>query len=421
MVSLPQNCQEAAKICAKAKLPAELLRVAQTLHHAGFEVVVVGGAVRDFLLGREHGDWDLATSAMPEEVIRLFPHTIPTGLEHGTVTVVQGKGTKRIVTEVTTFRGEGIYKDGRRPSEVRFLRSLEDDLARRDFTINAFAWNPLTQVFTDCFHGLQDLREGIIRAVGDPHERFQEDGLRAMRAVRFCASLSYRLEPTTEKAVGSALHVLAKVSRERVRVELIKMLESPKPSLGLKPMVFTGMWPYVLAPLPESSDYEEAIAAVDEMRSDAILRLARLLWPLRHEREVVERVANELKLSRHEQTRLLALCHPTVAKLLEVSSPVSIRRCVSMLGRLHFEDAMELLALPPNERDKLREACAGAALAVDELAIGGKGLILQNIAQPGPALGMLLRELLAWVMEDPSRNQVETLLAHARKLKNDLK
>ncbi|MCA9714725.1 MAG: tRNA cytidylyltransferase, partial [Myxococcales bacterium] len=190
---IPETAAATCRLLEAQSLPSSLMTVARTLHDAGHEVVLVGGAVRDCLLGRARGDWDLATSATPDEVTRLFRKTIPTGVEHGTVTVVLGKGARRVVTEVTTFRGEGDYVDGRRPSEVEFLRELEADLARRDFTVNAFAWNPLTRVFTDCFDGLRDLNRGVIRAVGDPVARFGEDGLRAMRAVRFCATLGYRL------------------------------------------------------------------------------------------------------------------------------------------------------------------------------------------------------------------------------------
>jgi len=385
------------------------------LHDAGHEAVVVGGAVRDALIGRAPGDWDLATSATPAEVQGLFRRTIPTGIEHGTVTVVHGRGDERVQTEVTTFRGEGSYDDGRRPSEVRFLRELEDDLARRDFTVNAFAWNPITAVFTDCFGGLADLHAGVIRAVGDARQRFQEDGLRAMRAVRLCATLEYRLDPATQDAIGGALDILDRVSRERVHVELFKLLGSRRPSLGLAPMAESGIWARVLAPLP-AAEVEAAISAVELMRPDPVVRLARLLWPLRGERARVEAIVDGLKPSRDERARVLALTDPAIAPLGKLREPAEIRRLAAALGRKHLADATDLLAREWAQVVTIEEACRGAALAVADLAIGGKDLVAAGVAAPGPGLGKLLAALLDWVIEAPARNTAEALLERARAL-----
>ena len=413
--STPRTPEAAAAALSRALIPAALLEVAQVLHDAGHEAVVVGGAVRDALIGRVPGDWDLATSATPAEVQALFRRTIPTGIEHGTVTVVHGRGEERVHTEVTTFRGEGSYDDGRRPSEVRFLRELEDDLARRDFTVNAFAWNPITRVFTDCFAGLTDLYTGVIRAVGDARERFQEDGLRAMRAVRLCAALEYRLEPATQAAIGGALDILDRVSRERVHVELFKLLATRRPSLGLAPMAETGMWARVLAPLPDH-EVDAAISAVELMRPDPVVRLARLLWPLRGERARIEAIVDGLKPSRDERSRILALTDPAVAPLGKLRDPVAIRRLAAALGRRHLADATDLLARDWAQVVTIEEACRGAALAVADLAIGGKELVAAGVAAPCPALGKLLAALLDWALDEPERNAAATLLAHARNL-----
>src|SRR3954447_5109551 len=191
----------------------------QALAAAGHQAVAVGGAVRDAILGRAPGDWDIATSARPEQVIALFPHTVPTGLQHGTVTVVTGRGASSHV-EVTTFRGEGAYTDARRPDHVTFGVPLVDDLARRDLRVNAIAYDPQTDALIDPYGGQTDIAERRLRAVGptgrvydDAVARFTEDGLRVMRAVRFAAALEFELDPDTERGIGPALPSLAKVSK----------------------------------------------------------------------------------------------------------------------------------------------------------------------------------------------------------------
>lgn len=412
-LAMPRTSEAAAAVLAQATIPSALLEVAQALHAAGHEAVLVGGAVRDALLGRRHGDWDLASSATPAEVQALFRKTIPTGIDHGTVTVIHGRGDERLQIEVTTFRGEGVYADGRRPSEVRFLRALPDDLARRDFTINAFAWNPITRVFTDCFDGLADLARGVLRAVGDPAARFQEDGLRAMRAVRLCATLEMRLDPATADAIGGALPVLDLVSRERVHVELFKLLAARRPSLGLEPMAATGIWARVLAPISEA-EVHAAISAVELMRPDPVVRLARLLWPLRDDRRRISAIVDGLKPSRDERVRVLALTEPAIAALGRERDPLVIRRTAAALGRRHLADATDLLAREWAQLVTIEEACRGAALAVGELAVGGKDLVAAGLAVPGPELGKTLSALLDWALEVPGRNTAEELLARAR-------
>ncbi|MFO7566644.1 MAG: hypothetical protein R6X02_28635 [Enhygromyxa sp.] len=415
--SLPAPCdeQQARERLLSVHIPAAIMSVLETLDRAGYHGVVVGGAVRDALLGEPGGDWDVATDATPEEVVGLFRKTIPTGIEHGTVTVMTGRGDDRHAVEVTTFRGEGEYRDGRRPSEVRFLRELTQDLARRDLTINAFAWDPVNAVFTDAFGGLADLRAGLIRAVGDPAKRFAEDGLRTMRAVRFAATMGFTLAPETEAAISGALGVFDKVSRERVRVELVKLLTSARPSLGLVPMARTGLWDRVLAPLADPVR-AETIAAVDRLPARPMLRLARLLWPVRHERAELEGLLDRLKLSREERARVLRLNDLLVDELAEAASQddaACVRKIVAALERPYLEDALDLLELDADARARIDAALLGAALTGKELAIKGRDLIKAKIATPGKQLGELLEGLLDWVLEDPRRNTAEQLLAEA--------
>lgn len=414
----PRDGEEARQRLLAAPIPRPILAVLETLDRAGYHGVVVGGAVRDALLGETGGDWDVASNATPQEVIALFPKTIPTGIEHGTVTVMTGRGDDRHAVELTTFRGEGEYHDGRRPSEVRFLRELTDDLARRDLTINAFAWDPVNAVFTDAFGGLEDLRAGLIRAVGDAAVRFAEDGLRTMRAVRFAACMGFTLAPETEAAIAGALPVFDKVSRERVRVELVKLLAASRPSLGLVPMARTGLWDRVLAPLVDPVR-SESIAAVDRLPRREMLRLARLLWPVRHERAQLEHTLDQLKLSREERARVLRLTDLAVdelheaALLTDASAGVCVRRVVAELERGYLEDAIDLLELDAESRTRIDVALSGAALTGKELAIKGRDLIEAKLATPGKQLGELLDGLLEWVIEDPSRNTPEQLHAEA--------
>jgi tRNA nucleotidyltransferase (CCA-adding enzyme) len=399
-----------------ADVPPAVIEVARTIQAAGEQAVLVGGAVRDVLMGLPHEDWDLATSATPAQVQAMFRRTIPTGIDHGTVTVlVRGTGEGgRVPVEVTTFRGEGDYLDGRRPSSVEFHRDLVEDLARRDFTVNAFAWDPVREVWSDPFDGLLDLQRRLIRAVGDPAARFVEDGLRTMRAVRFCATREFGLDPATRDAIAPALPVLAKVSRERVMVELAKLLEARKPSLGLLPMAETGMWPHVL-PEVEPDARAEAIAAVDRLPPRLPVRLARLLLPLGQAGRTlaVESGLDALKPSRELRTRVLAIVSSAAEALATATDPTAIRRAAAALGRSFVDDAMLV-----RERDATAAHAAidDVPLTTKELAIKGGDLIAAGLLRPGPAVSETMEALLAWTVEDPSRNTPDALLAHARAL-----
>ena len=198
--------------------------IMETLKAAGFEAFAVGGCVRDSILGREPQDWDITTSARPEQVKALFPRTIDTGLQHGTVTVMQN----REGFEVTTYRIDGEYEDGRHPKEVVFTPNLEEDLKRRDFTINAMAYNR-ERGLVDLFGGMEDIKAGVIRCVGEPEERFGEDALRMLRAVRFSAQLGYSIDETTGEGIRKLAGTLVQVSAERIQAELVKMMLSPHP------------------------------------------------------------------------------------------------------------------------------------------------------------------------------------------------
>ena len=265
-----------------AAVPPHVRAVCATLAAAGYEAVTVGGAVRDAILGRAPGDWDVATSAPPDRVIALFPRTVPTGLQHGTVTVVTGRGVDSHV-EVTTFRGEGAYTDARRPDHVRFGVPLVEDLARRDLRVNAMAYDPGDDRLIDPYEGRRDLADGVLRAVGptgdvyaDAVARFTEDGLRVMRAVRFAAALELPLDPETERGIAPALPSLAKVSRERVSDELRKILATREPSRALAIAERTGILAQILPELVAGFDAWAAPAGPDGRAAVVARWLARV-------------------------------------------------------------------------------------------------------------------------------------------------
>ncbi|HET9594411.1 MAG TPA: tRNA cytidylyltransferase, partial [Anaeromyxobacteraceae bacterium] len=266
---------------ARAQFAPALLDVLRTLDEAGHRSWLVGGMVRDLLLGRrgtDVADLDVATPARPADVSRLFPKVIPTGIEHGTVTVL----SRGVPIEVTTFRGEGPYLDGRRPSSVSFLDDVDGDLARRDFTVNAIAYDPVERRIRDPFQGQRDLRRGVLRAVGDAAARFAEDGLRPLRAVRFAAQLGFRVEPATARAIPPALPVVARVSAERVSQELAKLVVAPHARRALALLDATGLAAVVLPELAAlgAADRRHAFDVTAAAPPELPVRLAALFHAL---------------------------------------------------------------------------------------------------------------------------------------------
>jgi tRNA nucleotidyltransferase (CCA-adding enzyme) len=401
-------------------VPANVRDVCRTLTEAGHEAVTVGGAVRDALLDRAPGDWDVATSAHPDDVLALFRHTIPTGLQHGTVTVVTGKGAHTHV-EVTTFRGEGAYTDARRPDHVVFGVPLVEDLARRDLTVNAMAYDPARDVIVDPFGGQADLHAKRLRAVGNAVERFTEDGLRVMRAVRFAAQLEFDLDPETEAGIGPALPSLAKVSRERVSEELRKLLATTTPSRGLVPALRTKIIETILPELP----------AIDTARVDRATERTRLAVlvaalastdapPLALDRTVQKRVAEILRALKFSNAELglaadlVAVAH---APRQAAWTAAEVRRVLSQLSRDKREAAVELWESDGNAAlARVARQVLGDPLEVGDLALTGKELMDALAMPPGPAVGRILGMLLQQVLEEPSRNTKDYLKGAAQQL-----
>ena len=400
-------------------IPNYVVEAVSELEIAGFEAFIVGGCVRDHLLGRAVADWDLCTSARPERVMKLFARTIPTGLAHGTVTVVRD----REHFEVTTLRGDGEYSDGRRPDAVRFLDDIADDLARRDFTVNAIAYDPIAEALVDPHGGLDDLRRGVLRAVGDPAQRFGEDGLRVLRGARFTASLGFDLDPATEAAIPGALGVLRRVSPERVREEWLKALKAPSPSRAFAVMARTGILgvniPALTAPTHDPMAWERSLRAVDACPPPATSRLAALLYTV--DARLLEAWLRTTKFSNEERATVVALRRALPLAAPGAWSDADVRRWLRGVGRAAAGPVLDVAAAVHGEaaleglRARVDAALASQVpLSMGELAIDGNALMGALGMEPSRALGLLLAGLLEQVLEDPSRNTPETLLALAR-------
>ena len=425
----PADDDREARARLAAAVPAHVRQVCQVLTGAGHQAVTVGGAVRDALLGRAPGDWDVATSAHPDQVTALFRHTIPTGIQHGTVTVVTGRGVASHV-EVTTFRGEGAYSDARRPDHVVFGVPLVEDLARRDLVVNAIAYDPVTGELHDPFGGRADLARRRLRAVGDAVARFTEDGLRVLRAVRFAAQLEFELDPATAAGIAPALPSLARVSRERVCEELRKILATRQPSRALAIARTTGILRTILPELDAAIGAAEGawLARVDAAAAD--VRLAALVVPLglasagaadphhldRDVQRAVLAILRGLKFSNVEAELAAQLVAAVHAEREPGWTAPDVRRLLAELDPGKRAAAAELWCDGALAREARRVLAAGEPLGVGDLAVGGKDLMVALDQPPGPAIGRILAMLLERVLDDPARNTRDQLLAVAQQL-----
>lgn len=437
-------------ISLEIEIPQGAAWVLEQLRDAGYEAYVVGGCVRDSLLHRMPDDWDITTSAKPEDTKRIFRRTVDTGIQHGTVTVM----VDRTGYEVTTYRIDGEYADGRHPEHVTFTASLLEDLKRRDFTINAMAYSP-AEGLVDEFDGIGDINRRVIRAVGDPVQRFTEDALRMMRAIRFSAQLDYRIDEDTREGIRLLAPNLQKVSAERIRVELEKLLLSEHPE-ELKEAYELGLLRQFL---PELSDCMECgqnnphhclsvgdhiLCAVKAARRDKVLRLALLLHDIAKPQvkttdengidhfhghaarsaALADRILRDLKYdnqTREAAVRLIAWHDRNLGDSLP-----EIRKSISELGEEWFLPLLEVKtsdveAQSDYQRDEKlgkieywRNAfeeirCAGDCLSLKDLAVSGKDLIAAGAA-PGKEIGRILHEMLEEVLREPAHNTREYLL-----------
>ena len=436
------------------QLPDSVEKIIHTLETAGYEAYAVGGCVRDALLGLTPDDWDITTSAEPEEVKALFSRTIDTGIKHGTVTVrLNGKSF-----EVTTYRIDGKYEDGRHPEKVTFTKSLEEDLKRRDFTINAMAVNDRTGI-VDLFGGQEDLKAGIIRCVGDPMERFSEDALRMMRAVRFAAKLDFSIEEETKKSISILKDNLRKVSAERIQVELTKLITSNHPEM-MRTLYETGLtsvffpeWDVAMVCEQNTKHHcftvgEHTIEVMKHVRNDKIMRLAALLHDIgkpgmkRTDKKGHDHFQGHPQLSdvmADNILRRLKYDNDTIKKVCMLVryhderpalNPRSIRRCMREMN-LDFDDLFELkradiagqsdymheeklAAVDKFEKLYHENLESGNCTDKKQLAVNGGDLIKAGVDK-GPEMGRVMEKLLDDVIDEPSANTKETLLSRAKK------
>ena len=403
----------------RIEMPVQAEEIIEKLNRRGFEAYAVGGCVRDSLLGRTPEDWDITTSAMPWQVKEIFGRTIDTGIRHGTVTILRdGAGY-----EVTTYRIDGEYVDGRHPSSVAFTSSLTEDLRRRDFTMNAMAYSP-KEGLVDVFGGLEDLRAGIIRCVGSASERFTEDALRILRAIRFAAQLDFVIEETTRQAISQVAPNLVHVSRERIQMELTKLLLSDHPE-RMAEVFESGAAEYLFPAFARIPWKRMAPGAGLPARKH--LRWAMFLKDLQPEEAAA--VLRELKMDRDTIVRVSRL-------LIWLRRPAGleeeeIRRTMSQMPDEAFDDLLllkEALAadkqegIPETEAQLARirlEAEAirrrGDCLRIADLAVTGKDLMEAGM-KPGPQLGETLNRLLDLVLRQPERNVKKELLEEAARI-----
>ena len=432
------------------RIPPGAARILRVLEDHGYEAFVVGGCVRDSLLGRNPNDWDITTSALPLQVKALFRRTIDTGLKHGTVTILMDGEP----FEVTTYRVDGEYLDGRHPSEVTFTASLQEDLQRRDFTINAMAYSE-RKGLQDLFGGLPDLEKGLIRAVGDPAKRFGEDALRIMRAVRFAAQLGYEVEADTVQAMKELAPTLSKISAERIAAELEKLLVSPHPE-KLKMAYECGITAVILPefdrcmetaqnnPHHKYSVGEHTIVSIGNARPDRILRYTMLMHDMGKpsckttdeqgidhfygHQEVSAQMANDIlrRLKSDNETRR------SVSKLVRYHDLTcgltgkSVRKAISLIGEdlfplylevkdadtraqsdFRFQEKMDYLEEVRHLYRKILEE--GDCLSLKDLAVNGKDLIAAGM-KPGREIGEVLGAMYRDVIDDPEHNNKEYLM-----------
>lgn len=432
------------------QLPDKVHHIINTLEEAGYEAYAVGGCVRDSILGREPDDWDITTSAKPEEIKHLFPRTVDTGIKHGTVTVLLGgEGF-----EVTTYRIDGVYEDGRHPSEVTFTASLKEDLRRRDFTINAMAYNARSGL-VDLYGGLADMENRVIRCVGNAGERFDEDALRMLRAVRFSAQLAYRIEEATGEAVKALAPNLQKISAERIQVELVKLVTSPNPDY-LRTAYELGITAQILPEFdlcmetPQRHKHhcydvgEHILHSMIGVGPDKVMRLGMLFHDIgkpqtltidpdgtthnkRHPYEgekITRKVMRRLKFDNDTTDKVtkLVLYHDYDIAPTEAG----VRRAINRMG----EDIFAMIftvrrADIAAQSDYMREEKLAKvayieklyseilarkdAVTLKDLAISGNDLIAEGMP-PGRQIGETLSALLERVLDDPSLNKREILL-----------
>lgn len=445
---------------AYIEIPEKAEWILKVLQENGHEAYIVGGCVRDSIMGRTPEDWDVTTSASPQQVKALFPKTIDTGIEHGTVTVmIEKEGF-----EVTTYRIDGAYEDNRHPKDVVFTSSLLEDLKRRDFTINAMAYSPVAGL-VDEFGGIDDLRNKTIRCVGDPRERFGEDALRMMRAVRFAAQLGFTLEDSVRDAIREMADALDNISAERIQVELVKILVSQNPhwfrlayECGITSVIMPE-FDRIMVQRQNSRHHayttgEHTLLSLRNIPADKVLRLTMLFHDMgkpdvfmtdengkdhfrghaAYSEKIAERIMKNLKFDNDTLHKVCCLVrnHSWYPQL----SGRDVRACAYRIGPELFDSFLlvkraDIMGQNPDvveeKLEYLKEVehiwrdirMHGDCLSLKDMKIGGAELIADGM-KPGPEIGQLLNRLLQEVLEYPERNDRKYLMERSRTLKKEM-
>ncbi|MBP7552019.1 MAG: CCA tRNA nucleotidyltransferase [Spirochaetes bacterium] len=442
------------------KIPSIVKRFAKIFHKNGFELYLVGGAVRDYLLGSKNSDYDFATSATPSEVMKIFPTVIPVGIQHGTVIVIYEENQ----FEVTTFRIDGKYSDNRRPDGVEFVRSIDEDLKRRDFTINSLAFDLNRKKIIDKFQGQKDLKRKIIKAIGNPDDRFTEDALRMLRACRFASKLNFCIEEGTFESIKKNAELINNISVERIRDEFIKILQTDKPSIGLEYLRETELMRYILPEFLEGYGiiqnkfhkhdvyYHNLYSCDAAPKDNYIVRIAALFHDVAkpktkkekseeienensfYNHEIIgERITNQilkrLKFPREDIKKIRNLIRNHMFYYTDEWTDGAVRRFVKKVG---LENLPELFQLRESDRigngsktgipkafldfqDRIKSILEiDGALKVTDLEISGNDLIRELNLKPSPMIGEILNYLLEIVLDDPYLNTNSTLIEKAK-------
>ena len=438
-------------------IPKPVVEIIEILNEKGHDAFLVGGSVRDLILGIEPKDWDICTTALPEKVSDSFDRVVPTGIEFGTVTVmVDGEGF-----EVTTLRGDGNYSDGRRPDEVCFITDLKKDLSRRDFTINAMAFDPVKDELHDPFGGEKDLKAGIIRAVGNPEDRFMEDGLRVMRAIRFASRFDFKIDSQTLTAIRDCSSTLSKVSPERIHDEFMKILSSKFVAKGLRFLKITGLFKFFCPEIIESFDcgqnhfhdfdvWIHTVRCIEDIPMDRpLVRLAAFLHDIgkprvkefsekrqefafiHHEKEsaiITEDFLRRMKFSNDEREFVVHLVRNHMADQSgHDMSNAGVRRFIKKIGKDNLKDffvlshadkvATRSAGIPDLDKERFLAFKARVAeqknftpsQGTRSLEIDGRDIMEALGIKPGPEVGLVLNALLEHILDHPEDNNRETL------------
>ncbi|MEA3493954.1 MAG: CCA tRNA nucleotidyltransferase [Candidatus Margulisiibacteriota bacterium] len=433
----------------RKKFPKNAVKIIKTLKKNGYQAYLVGGCIRDMLLGLPVLEWDITTSAKPNKVKKLFKKVVPTGIKYGTVTIILDKEAY----EVTTFRSDEKYIDGRHPKNVVFTGDIHQDLSRRDFTINAIAYDPIEDKLIDNFNGKKDLKKKIIRTVGNPVDRFSEDGLRSVRACRFAAKLQFKIEPKTFAAISKTLKITKKVAMERIHDEIVKLLAAKKPSTGFELMRRSGLLKLIVPELvktyrvkqpPKFHKYDvywHSLYSCDAAPAgDTILRMAALLHDIgkpgckvgytfyNHDKvgcQMTEKILKRLKFSSNAIKKIANLISHHMFNYTSDWSDAAVRRFIRRIGGAEMvgplftlrnadASAMEqeigsnyLVQLKKRIKKILREE---NALHIKDLKVDGKDVMNTLKIKSGPKVGKVLNCLLEEVLDHPKINKRDDLL-----------